>query len=51
MLTRLFRMPIFEQITGQMSKSALLEQPHLIIPLAGVINRVRLGRKMVRSYL
>ena len=50
MPTRLFRMLIFEQITGRMNKSALLEQPHLIIPLAGVINRVSLEGKMDRSY-
>lgn len=31
MLSRLFKMPFFTQITSQMNKFTLLEQPHLVI--------------------
>ncbi len=50
MLTRLFRMLIFEQITGQMNKLTLLKQPHLIIPPGGFIKGVSLKGKMDQSY-
>lgn len=51
MLIRLLRMPLLGLKRVQMSKSALLEKPHLHIPSGGVINGVSLVGKLVRSYL
>jgi hypothetical protein len=44
MLTRLLKRVVFQRITGRMNKFTLLEQPHLIIPPNGIINRVRFVR-------
>ena len=49
MLTRFLRMLIIEQITGRMNKSALLGEPHLHIPLGGIINGGSLEGKMDQS--
>ena len=50
MLTRFLKMLIFEQIKGQMSKSALLRTPYCHISSGGVNNGVSLEGKMDQSY-